>query len=83
MPLEATYHSQLMQFVQDHLDEDPAQLLLRHKEIPGLDIKAAAGQIAMRQKARQKLPAWSAHPAIIIPPTLSLEQCSSEITARY
>lgn len=72
-----------MQFVQDHLDEDPAQLLLRHKEIPGLDIKAAARQIAMRQKARQKLPAWSTHPFLIFPPVISMEQCSSEATARY
>lgn len=54
-----------MQFVQDHLEEDPAQLLLRHKEISGLDIKAAARQIAMRQKARHKLPAWAAHPSLI------------------
>ncbi|WP_162416229.1 THUMP-like domain-containing protein [Cyclobacterium roseum] len=72
-----------MQFVQDHLEEDPAQLLLQHKEIPGLDIKAAARQIAMRQKARHKLPAWAAHPSIIFPPALSMEQCSSEATGRY
>ncbi|MBD3626501.1 class I SAM-dependent methyltransferase [Cyclobacterium sp.] len=83
MALQATYDSQLKQFVQDHLDEDPAQLLLRHKEIPGLDIKAAARQIAMRQKARQKLPSWSANPSLIFPPALSMEQCSSEATARY
>ncbi|SHN23931.1 hypothetical protein SAMN04488057_11310 [Cyclobacterium lianum] len=72
-----------MQFVQDHFNEDPAQLLLRHKEIPGLDIKAAARQIAMRQKSRQKLPSWSANPSLIFPPALSMEQCSSEVTARY
>lgn len=69
--------------MQDHLEEDPAQLLLRHKEIPGLDIKAAARQIAMRQKARNKLPAWAAHPSLIFPPALSMEQCSSEATGKY
>ncbi|WP_162341179.1 THUMP-like domain-containing protein [Cyclobacterium salsum] len=72
-----------MQFVQDHLEEDPAQLLLRHKEIPGLDIKVAARQIAMRQKARHKLPAWATHPSLIFPPALSMEQCSSEATGKY
>ncbi|MEX2512971.1 MAG: rRNA adenine N-6-methyltransferase family protein [Cyclobacteriaceae bacterium] len=72
-----------MQFVQDHLDEDPALLLLRHKEIPGMDIKVAARQIAMRQKARQKLSAWATHPSLIFPPALSMEQCSSEVTGRY
>ncbi|WP_163382280.1 class I SAM-dependent methyltransferase [Cyclobacterium sp. SYSU L10401] len=72
-----------MQFVQDHLDEDPAQLLLRHKTIPGLDIKLAARQISMRQKAWQKLPGWVRHPSLIFPPALSMEQCSSEATGKY
>ncbi|WP_241684886.1 class I SAM-dependent methyltransferase [Cyclobacterium xiamenense] len=83
MNLEATYTAELMQFVHDHLNEDPAQLLLKQKEIPGLDLKAAAAQIALRQKARQKLPSWFVHPHLIFPPALSVEQCSSERTARY
>jgi 16S rRNA G966 N2-methylase RsmD len=81
--LEATYTAQLMQFVQDHLKEDPAQLLLQQKVIPGLDLKTAATQIALRQRARQKLPTWVVHPQLIFPPRLSLEQCSSERTAIY
>ena len=35
------------------------------------------------QKARKKLPTWFACPGIYYPPTLNLEQCSSELTARY
>lgn len=72
-----------MQFVQDHLKEDPAHLLLSHKSVPGIDLKAAAQQIAMRQKAAKKLPFWANHPSLIFPPTVSMEQCSSELTAQY
>ncbi|EPR68982.1 class I SAM-dependent methyltransferase [Cyclobacterium qasimii] len=72
-----------MQFVQDHLTEDPAHLLLSHKSLPGMDLKAAAQQIAMRQKAAKKLPFWASHPSLIFPPSLSMEQCSSELTAKY
>tara|TARA_R110000868_G_scaffold58741_2_gene180964 strand:- start:3595 stop:4800 length:1206 start_codon:yes stop_codon:yes gene_type:complete len=81
--LENIYHQELMQFVQDHLKEDPAQLLLRHKNVPGIDLKIAAQQIAMRQKAAKKLPFWASHPSLIFPPSLSMEQCSSELTAAY
>lgn len=72
-----------MQFVQDHLKEDPAHLLLRQKAVPGIDLKIAAQQIAMRQKAAKKLPFWAGYPSIIFPPSLSMEQCSSELTAAY
>ena len=72
-----------MQFVQDHLKEDPAHLLLSQKSVPGIDLKAAAQQIAMRQKAAKKLPFWANHPSLIFPPTVSMEQCSSELTAQY
>ena len=72
-----------MQFVQDHLTEDPAHLLLSLKSAPGIDLKVAAQQIAMRQKAAKKLPFWASYPSLIFPPSLSMEQCSSELTAVY
>ncbi len=40
-------------------------------------------QIAGWQIARQKLPTWAANDEILYPPHLSMEQCSSESTARY
>ncbi|WP_339717263.1 THUMP-like domain-containing protein [Cyclobacterium amurskyense] len=83
MNLENIYHQELMQFVQDHLTEDPAHLLLSLKSAPGIDLKVAAQQIAMRQKAAKKLPFWASYPSLIFPPSLSMEQCSSELTAVY
>jgi precorrin-6B methylase 2 len=43
----------------------------------------ALDQIAGRQKARIKIPSWAATDVIVYPPHISMEQCSSEQTARY
>lgn len=43
----------------------------------------ALDQIAGWQTARKKLPSWAAVDGILYPPHLSMEQCSSEQTARY
>jgi 16S rRNA G966 N2-methylase RsmD len=77
------YNDAFRQFVQDHLHDDPAHLLLSHKPVPEFDLKAAVQQIAMRQKAAGKLPAFCREPGLIFPSSLSLEQSSSEITANF
>lgn len=41
------------------------------------------GQIAAREKAKDKLPSWFATDNIIYPSKISVEQTSSEITAKY
>jgi len=43
----------------------------------------ALDQIAGRQKAQVKIPSWAATEGITYPPHLSMEQCSSEATAKY
>lgn len=43
----------------------------------------AITQIAGRQVAAEKIPSWSDMDDIWYPKHLSLEQCSSEVTARY
>lgn len=40
-------------------------------------------QIASRQRARHKLPEWYETKGLLYPPALSMEQCSSQQTARY
>ncbi|GAB2567973.1 THUMP-like domain-containing protein [Spirosoma areae] len=52
-------------------------------ELAGVDIKKLAAQISARQKAREKLPIWYANAQLVFPPALSVEQASSEQTARY
>lgn len=47
------------------------------------DMPLLLAQIAGRQMAEKKIPSWYAEEGIIYPPHLSLEQASSELTARY
>jgi hypothetical protein len=70
------------QFISDHIDADVGKLLLNPPK--GIsDVPFLAEQIRSRQKAKEKLPTWMANPALIFPPPLSVEQCSSEVTASY
>lgn len=77
------YSDKLKQFVQDHQSEDPAQLLFKYAGKTDFDLKAAVQQIQARQKAKVKLPSWAANSNLIFPPSVSLEQASSEETAQY
>ncbi len=78
------FHSaEFQQFVQDHLREDPALLLLKYHGKVDFDLKGAAQQIAARQKAIKKLPEWVSDSRIIFPASISLEQSSSEENAKF
>lgn len=70
-------------FIRAHADEDVRQLALKGTKNPDIDLTFALDQIAGRQTARRKLPTWAAADGIVFPPHLSMEQCSSEPTARY
>ncbi len=50
---------------------------------PDVDFSFALQQIQGRQKAKEKLPHLYGNPDILFPTTVSMEQCSSEATARY
>ena len=71
------------EFIKRHADDDIRQLALHAKSLDGVDLTFALEQIAGRQTARRKLPAWASIEGIVYPPHLSMEQCSSEQTARY
>ena len=58
-------------------------LALQGKRYPDVDMAFALQQIAGWQTARKKIPSWAAIEGIVYPPHLSMEQCSSEQTARY
>ena len=70
-------------FIRQHADGDVRQLALQAKKNPEVNLPFALDQIAGRQTARRKLPSWAAIDGIVYPPHLSMEQCSSEPTARY
>ena len=70
-------------FIREHAEADVRQLALQGTKNPEVNLTFALEQIAGRQKAKTKLPTWAATDGIIYPPHLSMEQCSSEQTARY
>lgn len=70
-------------FIHEHQTDDVRLLALQAKKYPNVDMPVAITQIAGRQAAADKIPLWHATESIVYPRHLSLEQCSSEITARY
>lgn len=71
------------EFINEHRNDDVRKLALLGARYPGVNIRLAVTQIEGRQLAKSKLPAWSATDGVIYPARLSMEQCSSEETARY
>ena len=76
-------NSAIREFIRRHADDDVKALALKAHGVEGVDLRCALDQIAGRQTARQKLPAWAAIDGIVYPPHISMEQCSSEATALY
>ena len=72
-----------LEFIRIHAGEDVRQLAFLGKKHPEVDMAYALDQIAGRQKARVKIPSWASIDGIVYPPHISMEQCSSEHTARY
>ena len=70
-------------FIRQHQDDDIRQLALRGTKDPEVNLAFALQQIDGHRRALEKLPSWAAIEGIVYPPHLSMEQCSSEQTARY
>ena len=78
-----TVNEATWQFVDEHLKDDVRQLALKKSKYTEIDFEFALQQIQGRQKTRDKLPTIGSIPRFVFPPSLALEQCSSEVTARY
>ena len=75
--------AETLRFIEEHREDDTRVLALQSKKYPDVDMAAAVTQIAGRQVAARKVPAWQAVSGLLYPRHLSMEQCSSEATARY
>lgn len=71
------------EFIKQYHNDDVKKLALMGAKFPDVDMPFALNQIAGWQIAREKLPTWAAHDGITYPPRISMEQCSSEQTAKY
>ena len=70
-------------FIRQHQDDDVRQLAFLGNKNPEVDMPFALDQIRGRQMARTKLPRWASIDGVVYPPHISMEQCSSEVTALY
>jgi hypothetical protein len=73
------------EFIQAHRFDDVQKLALQSKFSfdSEIDWQEALTQLAGCQTIENKIPSWYAWDKIIYPVRLSLEQCSSEMTAQY
>ena len=69
--------------IQLHINDDVYALSANNRWCENYDKKWLVLQIQARQKAKSKLPSWYGNFDLLFPPPLSVEQCSSELAARY
>jgi len=70
-------------YINEHIDADVNKIALAKPMFNNISATEIAAQIAAKKKAKHKLPSWYKQSNIYYPPLLSIEQCSSEITAAY
>lgn len=79
----ALLQKEVQQFIVDNEFTDSRSLALKQKPFMHVSAQLLAAQLLARQKAKNKLPLFYKTFGIVYPPTLNLEQSSSEATAYY
>lgn len=69
--------------VMANLGSDPALLALKLHGKKHIDGQKIVQQVLARRKAKAKLPDWYSSERLFFPPPVSVEQASSQATARY
>lgn len=70
-------------YISTNLNADVNQIALAKSPFEGIIAAELATQITAKKKSEKKLPTWFNSQDIYYPPVLSIEQTSSEITAKY
>ena len=70
-------------FIKEHLQDDVNKLLLSSKRFSDINMELVVDQIISRRQIREKLPSWYGNYDLYFPAKITVEQCSSEQTARY
>jgi len=72
-----------IKFLNEHSASEADDLLLHSSRYPDIDIRGVVVQLKGRNSAMLKLPLWASTEGILYPEHISIEQCSSERSARY
>jgi 16S rRNA G966 N2-methylase RsmD len=76
-------NTEVQTFLEQHLDSDLNRMILKGSPFENISVQELAEQIKSRRKCRLKLPLWYSTQGILYPPTLNVEQSSSELAAQY
>lgn len=83
MNLESLLQPEIQDFINKNLNEDSTKLALKKNPFPEVNYSVLINQIIAKKKAKDKLPTWFLLENIIYPEKISIEQTSSETTAKY
>lgn len=74
---------EIQEFITNSLQSNIAKLALSKNPYPEVEWKEILTQIVSKSKAKSKLPTWFQTKSIYYPSSISIEQSSSEKTAKY
>lgn len=83
MNLELLLQPEIQDFINKNLNEDTSKLAFKKNPFPEVNYSVLINQIIVKKKAKDKLPTWFSNENIIYPEKISIEQTSSETTAKY
>lgn len=76
-------NQKIQEYIFEKTGTDISKLAFQKNPFPTIDFKIILNQIEARTKSKEKLPTWFTTQNIIYPSKISIEQTSSEITAKY
>ena len=83
MNLELLLQPEIQDFINKNLNEDTSKLAFKKNPFPEVNYSVLINQIIAKKKAKDKLPTWFSNENFIYPEKISIEQTSSETTAKY
>lgn len=79
----AILRPEVQEFINDNLQTEITKLILKGSPFDDISIQELANQITAKKKSEKKLATWFQTKNIYYPPSISIEQTSSETTANY
>ena len=76
-------NTEIQDFIDNSLQANISKLALSKNPFPEIEWKEIINQIVSKNKSKSKLTTWFTTEGIYFPPSISIEQTSSEITAKY
>jgi 16S rRNA G966 N2-methylase RsmD len=83
MNISQLLHAEIQDYINKNSGVSVSKLALQKNPFPEVDFKIILNQIEAKSKAKEKLPTWFSAQNIIYPSKISVEQTSSEQTAKF